>query len=302
MRFDIRLRITHDYPGAAGTGRHRIRVMPADLPGRQRLLQRHLLVTPAPSETGTLADFFGNEAALVVHDAPHEQMTIAVRAQVEVIERSGDLDVSAALADLPDEIDALHTLAPDAPHHFLGPSPRVPADDAMAAYAAARATPRMTARAATEAVGRALHGDMTFDPRATTVDTPAAEAFAARRGVCQDFTHILIACLRSLGIPSGYVSGYLRTEPPPGQPRLEGADAMHAWVRAWCGSDAGWVEYDPTNAVFPGRDHIVVAVGRDYDDIAPVQGVLRTSGPNLMSQAVDVIPVADPAPPGKAPA
>ncbi|MGS4946726.1 transglutaminase family protein [Meridianimarinicoccus sp. RP-17] len=291
MRFDIRLRITHDYPGAAGTGRHRIRVMPADLPGRQRLLQRHLLVTPAPSETGTLADFFGNAATLVVHDAPHEQMTIAMRAQVEVIERSGDLDVSAALPDLPAEIDALHTLAPDAPHHFLGPSPRVPADDGMAAYAAALAGPRMTARGTVEAVGRALHGHMTFDPRATTVDTPAATAFAARRGVCQDFTHIMIACLRSLGIPAGYVSGYLRTEPPAGQPRLEGADAMHAWVRAWCGSDTGWVEYDPTNAVFPGQDHIVVAVGRDYDDIAPVQGILRTSGPNLMSQAVDVIPV-----------
>lgn len=291
MRFDIRLRITHDYPGAAGTGRHRIRVMPAELPGRQRLLQRHLLVTPAPSETGTLADFFGNAATLVVHDAPHAQMTIAMRAQVEVIERSGDLDVSAALSDLPAEIDALHTLAPDAPHHFLGPSPRVPADDAMATYAAALAATRMTARGALEAVGRALHADMTFDARATTVDTPAATAFAARRGVCQDFTHIMIACLRSLGVPAGYVSGYLRTEPPPGQPRLEGADAMHAWVRAWCGSDTGWVEYDPTNAVFPGRDHIVVAVGRDYDDIAPVQGVLRTSGPNLVSQAVDVIPV-----------
>jgi transglutaminase-like putative cysteine protease len=291
MRFDIRLRITHDYPGAAGTGRHRIRVMPADLPGRQRLLQRHLLVTPAPAETGTMPDFFGNAATLVVHDAPHGQMSIAMRAQVEVLERSGDLDVSAALNDLPAEIDTVHTLAADAPHHFLGPSPRVPADDGMAAYAAALTVPRMTARGAVEALGRALHGDMTFDPRATTVDTRAADAFAARRGVCQDFTHIMIACLRSLGIPAGYVSGYLRTEPPPGQPRLEGADAMHAWVRAWCGSDTGWVEYDPTNAVFPGQDHIVVAVGRDYDDIAPVQGILRTSGPNLVSQSVDVIPV-----------
>lgn len=292
MRFDIRLRITHDYPGAAGTGRHRISVVPADLPGRQRLLQRHLLVTPTPSEISTRADFFGNPATLVVHDDPHEQMVIAMRAQVEVIARSGELDVSAALSDLSAEIDALQTLAPEAPHHFLGPSPRVPWDADMAAYAAGHRAPRATARGAVEAVGRALNADMTFDPRATTVDTPAAVAFAARRGVCQDYTHVMIACLRSLGIPAGYVSGYLRTDPPPGQPRLDGADAMHAWVRAWCGADAGWVEYDPTNAVYPGRDHIVVAVGRDYDDIAPVQGVLRTSGPNLMSQAVDVIPVA----------
>lgn len=301
MRYDIRLRIVHDYPGAAGTGRHRIRVMPADLPGRQRLVQGHLLVTPPASETSAQGDFFGNAATLVVHDDPHAQMTIAMRAQVEVLARSGDLDVSAALDDLPTEIDALHTLAPDAPHHFLGPSPRVPADDAMAAYAAALAAPHMTARSALEAVGRALHADMTFDPRATTVDTPAAAAFAARRGVCQDFTHIMIACLRGIGIPAGYVSGYLRTEPPPGQPRLEGADAMHAWVRAWCGADAGWVEYDPTNAVVPGRDHIVVAVGRDYDDIAPVQGILRTAGPNLVSQAVDVIPVLPASMQGAAP-
>lgn len=294
MLFDIRLRITHDYPGAAGTGRHRIRVVPADMPGRQRLLQRHLLVTPPPTETSTRPDFFGNPATLVVHDDPHEQMVIAMRAQVEVFERSGDLDVSAALSDLPADIDALHTLAPDAPHHFLGPSPRVPWNDAMAAYAVTHCLARTTARGAVESVGRALNGDMTFDPRATTVDTPAATAFAARRGVCQDFTHIMIACLRSLGIPAGYVSGYLRTDPPPGQPRMDGADAMHAWVRAWCGADAGWVEYDPTNAIFPGRDHIVVAVGRDYDDISPVQGILRTSGPNLMSQAVDVIPVPNP--------
>ena len=89
---------------------------------------------------------------------------------------------------------------------------------------------------------------MNFDPEATTVDTPPAEAFARRHGVCQDFAQVMIACLRGVGVPAGYVSGFLRTDPPPGQPRLEGADAMHAWVRAWCGWQAGWIEYDPTNA------------------------------------------------------
>jgi len=142
-----------------------------------------------------------------------------------------------------------------------------------------------------EAIGRQLNADMTFDDTATHVNTPVASAFAARRGVCQDYTHIMITCLRALGVPAGYVSGYLRTHPPKGQARLEGADAMHAWVRAWCGVDAGWVEYDPTNAAFPGTDHIVVAFGRDYDDIAPVRGVLRASGPNLTSQSVDVLAV-----------
>jgi transglutaminase-like putative cysteine protease len=132
---------------------------------------------------------------------------------------------------------------------------------------------------------------MRFDAAATTVETPATEAFAARHGVCQDFTHIMIIALRSLGIPAGYVSGYLRTLPPPGQERLEGADAMHAWVSAWCGPGVGWVEYDPTNAVFAGTDHIVVAYGRDYADVAPVRGAMRTAGGQTSSQSVDVAPV-----------
>jgi transglutaminase-like putative cysteine protease len=102
----------------------------------------------------------------------------------------------------------------------------------------------------------------------------------------------MITALRMLGIPAGYVSGYILTEPPKGQPRLEGADAMHAWVRAWCGIEQGWVEYDPTNATFAAQDHIVVAFGRDYDDISPVRGILRTSGATIGTQAVDVIPVS----------
>jgi transglutaminase-like putative cysteine protease len=291
MRYDIRLRITHDYHGAAGIGRHQIRVVPAILPGRQLLAVQQLVVTPAAGEYATRTDFFGNAATLVVHDTPHGQMSIAMRAQVEVLPRSGDLDMSTPLHDLGADIEAVGAMTPDAPHHYLGPSPRILRDDGMARYARACLAPGMTARDAMQAVGAQLHRDLTFDTHATTVETPAAEAFAARRGVCQDFTHIMITCLRSLGVPTGYVSGYLRTEPPPGQQRLEGADAMHAWVRAWCGSDAGWVEYDPTNAVTPGGDHIVVAVGRDYDDIAPVQGILRSAGPNVSTQSVDVIPV-----------
>ncbi len=134
----------------------------------------------------------------------------------------------------------------------------------------------------------ALHRDMKFDAKATTVDTPPAEAFARRIGVCQDFAQVMIAGLRGIGIPSGYVSGFLRTVPPPGKARLEGADAMHAWVRAWCG-DAGWVEFDPTNACLVGPDHVVVGYGRDYGDVAPVAGVLRISGKQKSKQAVDVI-------------
>ena len=132
---------------------------------------------------------------------------------------------------------------------------------------------------------------MKFDPDATTVDTPPAEAFARRHGVCQDFAQVMIACLRGIGIPAGYVSGFLRTNPPPGKPRLEGADAMHAWVRAWCGWQTGWVEFDPTNAIPAGTDHIVAARGRDYGDVAPVKGILRIAGDQTTEHAVDVLPV-----------
>jgi transglutaminase-like putative cysteine protease len=161
----------------------------------------------------------------------------------------------------------------------------------MTLYARDAIVPGMTTLDAVRALGLALHRDMKFDPDATTVDTPPAEAFARRHGVCQDFAQVMIACLRGAGIPAGYVSGFLRTNPPPGKARLEGADAMHAWVRAWCGGQTGWVEFDPTNAIAAGTDHIVVARGRDYGDVAPVKGVLRIAGEQTTEHAVDVIPV-----------
>jgi transglutaminase-like putative cysteine protease len=129
---------------------------------------------------------------------------------------------------------------------------------------------------------------MTFDEGATDVDTAPAEAFAAGRGVCQDYAHVLIGALRALGVPAGYVSGAIRTTPPPGRARLQGADAMHAWVMAWCGE---WVELDPTNDREAGLDHVVVARGRDYGDVAPIRGVLRTAGAQAARHAVDLVPV-----------
>ena len=166
----------------------------------------------------------------------------------------------------------------------------------MTAYAREQVAPGMTAADAVEAIGLALHRDMSFDPDATTVDTPPSEAFARRHGVCQDFAQVMIASLRGIGIPAGYVSGFLRTNPPPGQPRLEGADAMHAWVRAWSGGQTGWIEYDPTNAMPAGTDHILVARGRDYGDVAPVKGMLRIAGDQKTEHAVDVIPEPDAGP------
>jgi transglutaminase-like putative cysteine protease len=138
---------------------------------------------------------------------------------------------------------------------------------------------------------RRIHRDFAYDPAATDVATPLARAFAARRGVCQDFAHVMIAGLRGLGLPAAYVSGYLRTEPPPGEKRLEGADAMHAWVEAWCGPALGWIGFDPTNGIVAGSDHIVVGHGRDYTDVSPVTGIILSSGTQGHSVAVDVVEV-----------
>ena len=140
-------------------------------------------------------------------------------------------------------------------------------------------------------IGEALFNEMSFDAFVTSAETPPEEAFALRKGVCQDYSQIMIACLRSVGIPAGYVSGLIRTTPPSGKPRLEGADAMHAWVMIWCGPDCGWVEFDPTNNQFVGDEYILIARGRDYADVAPIKGVLRLTGNQSCTQAVDVIPL-----------
>ncbi len=201
------------------------------------------------------------------------------------------LDLSPRLQGFEAIVMRHRSLAAQSPHHFTGPSRRVIQDAAIAAYARAVTADDMTVMQAATAINDALFRDMGFDPDATHVDTPAGEAFSQRRGVCQDFSHVMITALRAIGVPAGYVSGFLRTIPPEGQPRLEGADAMHAWVTVWCGEEAGWVELDPTNGIAVANDHIVVAVGRDYADVAPVSGVLKIAGAQVITQAVDVVAV-----------
>jgi transglutaminase-like putative cysteine protease len=293
MIYDIRLTIAYHYDSPATGGRHLVRVLPADIPGVQRLIAGHVDIRPTPAERTDRVDFFGNSATDFAFSQPHDDIVLHVQARVDRGAGGASDIAGTALASLAAEVGAVRSLSPASPAHFTAPSVRVQPDVAITRYAQGLVHPAMTATAAVAAIGAALHRDMTFDPKATEVDTPPSEAFAARTGVCQDFSHIMIACLRAIGVPAGYVSGFLRTLPPPGQPRLEGADAMHAWVRAWCGAAVGWVEFDPTNAAFAGQDHIVVAYGRDYFDVAPVKGVLRVAGGQTSTQSVDVIPITD---------
>jgi len=290
MRYDIKLAIDYDYAAPSDHLRNLLRLLPPDIAGTQRVITRRLSLDPVPDERRDGTDFFGNATTSVVWHHPVAAVRFELQARVERLAPPEPLDLSPPLSGLSAEIAAEMRLSPEAPQHFLGASPRIVPCPEITAFARAITTRSMTALAAVNAVGQALHRHMTFDAEATTVDTPAREAFARRRGVCQDFTHVMIAALRGLGIPAGYVSGFLRTFPPPGQPRLEGTDAMHAWVRAWVGREMGWVEFDPTNDRRAGIDFVTVAVGRDYDDVAPVRGALRSAGGAESRQAVDVVP------------
>ncbi len=291
MLYDIGLTIAYDYDPPSGAGRHILRLMPAHLPGRQRLIAGRLAVEPAPDERHEGRDFWGNATTELVYRSPQAGERFRLTARVDCTAAAPGLDLSPPLDRLGQELAGIRSLGPEAPQHFLGASLRVAPWAEATAYARAQAAGGVTVLGLVDTLGRALHRDLRFDAEATDVDTDPREAFARRHGVCQDFSQIMIACLRGLGVPAGYVSGFLRTDPPPGQPRLAGADAMHAWVRAWCGLEAGWIDYDPTNALMVATDHITVGFGRDYEDVAPVRGVLRVAGSQTSRQEVDVIPL-----------
>ncbi|TIR67584.1 MAG: transglutaminase family protein, partial [Mesorhizobium sp.] len=256
MLYDIRLHLHYGYAAAAGGGRHQVRVLPQTIAGVQRVIAASLSFQPNPAERADFSDFFGNNVtAIAVRDA-HEELHVRMSARVSVSRPEAGLDVSPDIHGLRAELDAVRSLFPDAPHHFLAASDHASIDPVITDYA--RESLAGSAIATAVDLCNRIHRDFTYDGKATTVQTRASDAFALQRGVCQDFSHIMIAGLRGLGIPAGYVSGFLRTIPPKGKPRLEGADAMHAWVKAWCGRDAGWQEFDPTNGMRASNDHITV--------------------------------------------
>ena len=291
MLYDVRLELTYDYDATVHGGRHLIRVAPITIPGVQRVVASSLSFDPRPQRESTFTDFFGNSATAITFVDPHDRLDIRLSARVLVEDLQPPADLSPPLDALRAEIARYWSVEPDSPHHFLAASPRVDLVAAITDYVQTVVTDAPSVMAAATAVCMAIHRDFTYDPKATDVETKPVEAFALRKGVCQDFAHVMIAGLRGVGIPAGYVSGFLRTNPPKGKPRLEGADAMHAWVRAWCGQHLGWVEFDPTNAMIAGPDHISIGHGRDYADISPIVGVLKTHGSHETAQSVDVLRV-----------
>jgi transglutaminase-like putative cysteine protease len=266
-----------------------LRLAPRSGDGQE--VQRFSIVTDPVSQPSTeRLDPFGNRVTSLRIEKPHRQLSITALSRVRV-NRAPAPTRSPAWEIVATEAVAIDSLDADRPAIALYPSRRVALFDQATAYAKKSFTPRRPIFDAASELARRIHSDFVYDPEATEVSTPAAEAFDRRRGVCQDFAHIMIAAVRGIALPALYVSGYIRTIPPPGKERLAGADATHAWVSVWCGTALGWRDFDPTNATSIQNDHIVVARGRDYSDVSPIESMVLSSGRHRLEVEVDVIPV-----------
>ncbi|MFD1332193.1 transglutaminase N-terminal domain-containing protein [Methylopila musalis] len=295
MIYDITLKIAYDYPDQVKDARHILRVRPSQEPS-QTVWGAEIDISPRPGERVLDQDFFGNTLDHVLLFQPHQALKITMRSRVEIHRAAPDLEATPTVAEIVRAAFASRDVSGRGPMHYLGDSRIAHASEAMTAYARKHVAMDAPIGVAMLAFAKAITKEFAYKPGATTVNTPVDEAFAARKGVCQDFAHIMISALRGIGVPAAYVSGFLRTIPPAGRPRLEGADAMHAWVKVWLGDQLGWRGFDPTNAMATRDDHIVVAVGRDYSDVAPIDGVLITAGPQKTRHTVDVIPLGEPQP------
>ena len=290
MNYTITHRTLYEYAAPVTVSQHVARLTP-----RATLTQGcdafALAIAPLPLLRRTRTDYFGNELCLFSIQEVHQRLEITTRSRVTVQPREKE-DADASLPW--PEVARLFRdpVSPEVvePYQFVFDSPQVRAAVELAAYAQESFRGNTPLLVGAQDLTRRIFQDFKYDPKATTVATPLEEVWEKRRGVCQDFAHLGIACLRSLGLPARYVSGYLRTRPPEGKPRLVGADASHAWFGIYC-PGSGWLDFDPTNNVQPGEEHIVVAYGRDFGDVSPVAGILTGGGHHEVKVSVDVAEV-----------
>jgi transglutaminase-like putative cysteine protease len=291
MIYDIRQATTYRYASSVAYARHVLRLSPIDR-AAQRVHAAALDIEPAPIQRREGHDFFGNRMTWIELDQPHDILSVRVAARVAV---KNDAPPDGAATPPWEAIAAAAIastdLSPNSPAHYLFPSRQVSLDPEIRAYAAESYSPGRPVLDAAVDLMRRIKADFIYEIGATTATTTPPMSFALRRGVCQDFAHIMISGLRGLGLPAAYVSGYLRTVQAPNEDRLAGADAMHAWVLVWCGAEPGWCGLDPTNGIFAGDDHVVLAIGRDYADVAPIDGVIIASGGQRLEVSVSVTPV-----------
>ena len=290
MIYDIKHVTLYEYGSSVTYSNCALRLLPRDEPG-QIVYASALDITPPPERTSERICFFGNRVTWITIETAHRTLTVSTKTSVEIHrEPSPDPAATSPWEAVRDAAFAAPRLDPDAPAHYLHPSRFVPQHEPVVLYARESFPPGRPVLEGAKELSHRIRKEFRYDPKATVVTTPLSEAFEKRHGVCQDFAHIMISGLRGLGIPARYVSGYIRTIPPPGKKRLEGADATHAWVSVWCGPDDGWIGLDPTNDMMIGNDHIILAKGRDYADISPVAGIILGSKEQDVDVKVDVIP------------
>ena len=291
MSSSARYRITHctkyRYPEPVAICQNQLRMMPRAF-DHVECHRAECQIDPTPDSVENHLDYFGNQVCSFAIESVHRKLDVTVESEVTV-RASSVLDQPApswqeVIERVSDGSDGQWLEAQE----FIFDSPRVRRDTLFADYAnASFAEGRLIVEAALDLTKR-INKDFRYDSSATTVNTSTEEVFGLRAGVCQDFTHVQIACLRSIGLPARYVSGYLRTKPPAGKPRMIGADESHAWASVYAGDAIGWVDMDPTNACLTGTDHIPVCIGRDYGDVSPMRGVVLGGGKTQLTVSVDV--------------
>lgn len=288
MIFEITHVTRYDYDEPVVASHGDVRQLPGDRDG-QRCLRRSVRIDPGPDHVSERRDWFGNDALVYAVREPHTRLEVISRSVVDTTDRPTEIGAGGELA-----WEAHTVAAMEAPSVALVEaaldSPLVERSEQLAAFAAPSFTPgRPLADALADCCSRIHHG-FAFDPEATDVETPLVEVMRIRRGVCQDFAHVLLGCLRSVGLPGRYVSGYLETRPPPGRPRLTGVDRTHAWVAVGL-ADGRWIGIDPTNDQMAGSAYVTTAHGRDYADVPPLKGVVYTeSTKSVLTVTVDVVP------------
>jgi transglutaminase-like putative cysteine protease len=284
------------YSEPVSGGHNEARLVPRET-STQRCTARRVLITPTPTAYRERTDFFGNPTCYFAIQQPHDELSVTVTSRVSVARPGSDGTTSGATTSWDDARDAV-TAAPgpavlDA-RQFVLESRLVPLGPELAAYAALSFPVGRPLLDAAYDLMRRIHADFAYEQGVTTVATPLAEVLASRRGVCQDFAHLAIGCLRAMGLPARYVSGYIETTSPAGKPRLVGADASHAWLAVW-GPDVGWVDLDPTNDQIVGDRHVTLSWGRDFADVTPLKGVVFGSGTHELEVSVDMRRVGEPA-------
>jgi transglutaminase-like putative cysteine protease len=292
VRYEVTHRTEYRYEADVSDSYGQLHLLPRNLPG-QRCHTAEVLVDPIPDDYRERVDYFGNRVSYLAIHRPHRALTVTATSIVAVEDRPSGLTLfdDEPWEQARDAVRDGHGLDPlDAVQYVLD-SPLVESSGTFAEYAATTFTPgRPLLDAVTEICDR-IHTEFEYESGSTSVRTPLNQVFTQRKGVCQDFAHIAIACLRSIGLPARYVSGYMETDPPPDRPKLKGADASHAWISVLA-PQAGWLDIDPTNNRHANNRYVVTAYGRDYSDVPPMSGVIYTTGKTeSLDVSVDVVAV-----------